>query len=281
MRGEERWRFGKIFGVACLGLMWANPGQAHIDVISHQSRHGRQDQKVGPCGAANSQRGETVYEYAPGATITVAVDEYIAHPGWFRIAFDDAGQDDLLPPTSLEPPEYYVNDAVLLDNLDYHTSGGGTRRWQVTLPDVECDACTLQVIQVMLDKPPYEPELASGNDLYFACIDLVLSSEVDPLSPVETTGGTQGTGGTATAGAGGFDVGAGSVAGSGGTVVAGGSAGSFSDASAQNERAEVKGCSVVDNSGFGAVQGGGAPGLWGLSLLGVWWAVCVRRRRSA
>jgi hypothetical protein len=41
----------------------------------------------------------------------------------------------------------------------------------VTLPDLVCDNCTLQVIQVMYDKPPYT---TPGNDIYYQCADLVL-----------------------------------------------------------------------------------------------------------
>ena len=44
---------------------------------------------------------------------------------------------------------------------------------QVTLPDVECERCTLQLIQVMTDKAPY----GDGNDLYYQCADLALRAD--------------------------------------------------------------------------------------------------------
>lgn len=50
------------------------------------------------------------------------------------------------------------------------------------LPDVECDNCTLQAIQVMYDKPPY---VTPGNDLYYQCADLVLRRGV-AATPVPT-----------------------------------------------------------------------------------------------
>ncbi|MCA9560948.1 MAG: hypothetical protein KC583_20510, partial [Myxococcales bacterium] len=52
----------------------------------------------------------------------------------------------------------------------------------VTLPDVECDNCTLQVIQVMFDKPP---QTSPGNDLYYQCADLVLRGDGPPPPPVD------------------------------------------------------------------------------------------------
>jgi hypothetical protein len=41
----------------------------------------------------------------------------------------------------------------------------------LTLPDLECDECTLQLAQIMTDKAPYVP---GTNDLYYNCVDLVL-----------------------------------------------------------------------------------------------------------
>src|SRR5258706_15682682 len=49
--------------------------------------------KTGPCGAAGSTRGTTVTTFDPGQTITVEWDETVAHPGHYRIAFDDNGDD--------------------------------------------------------------------------------------------------------------------------------------------------------------------------------------------
>jgi len=50
---------------------------------------------------------------------------------------------------------------------------------QVKLPDVECTACTLQLIQVMTDKPPFD----GGDDFYFQCADLRLVRGAPPPPP--------------------------------------------------------------------------------------------------
>jgi hypothetical protein len=71
---------------------------------------------------------------------------------------------------------------VLLDNLNPHLGTPGvpvTYSWQVKLPDVECDRCTLQLIQVMMDPArgfhgAYHTQPGDNNDVYHQCIDLRL-----------------------------------------------------------------------------------------------------------
>ena len=160
--------------------------------------------KDGPCGMKGGTRGENVYTYKEGETVQVELVEYIPHPGYFRIAFDDDGDDDFVTPASIKPvdparmcpfndldkcgeSDFYNNDTVLpdMDNLYPHIKSDlGTKyMFDVKMPKVECDNCTLQILQVMEDtihgayNPDNEPN--SGlPDVYFTCIDLVL--EHDP-----------------------------------------------------------------------------------------------------
>jgi hypothetical protein len=142
---------------------------AHLSLTTPVSRYGADVLKTGPCGVAEGERTENVTYYEPGETIEVSWDEYIDHPGHFRIAFDPDGDDDFVDPSTMM--ELYSNEAVLLDGIA--DKGPGERDYvaAVTLPDVTCDNCTLQVIQVMYDKPPYT---TPGNDIYYQCADLVL-----------------------------------------------------------------------------------------------------------
>ena len=182
-----------VLGVSLLSA----PALGHFSLDgagTHESRYGKYAIKQGPCGKTDGERGENVYTYKPGETIKVTVDEYISHPGYFRIAFDADGDDDFVNPQSVDPinrdclddpadrcgeSDFYNNEAVLMDNLDPHKRGGRkSYTWDVKLPDVECDNCTLQIIQVMTDifpiHAPYDPSMTS-DDLYYQCIDLVLS----------------------------------------------------------------------------------------------------------
>ena len=191
-----------------LALFLAAPALAHISLEqagTHKSRYGDTELKAGPCGLEGGKRGTHVYTYEPGQTITVSVKEYVSHPSYFRIAFDADGDDDFKPPASIKPidparmcpdgpgdhcgtSDFYNSPAVLpgMDNLDPHlaTPGAGTRfTWKVTLPDVECLNCTLQLIQVMEDDGPhgpYDPAPGVGiADVYYQCIDLVLKRSAD------------------------------------------------------------------------------------------------------
>ena len=205
-----------VWTVFSVSVAAAATALAHISLeqaqsSTHKSRSGDAFLKDGPCGKAGSKRGSNVYTYAPGETITVNLVEFVAHPSYFRFAFDSDGDDDFQDPVSILPidpnrgcpwngidtndhcdkSDFYNTPAVLpeMDNLNPHisSSSGGQYTWQVKLPDVECDNCTLQVIQVMQDPfghGPYDNVL----DVYHQCIDLVLKR--DSVPPPPTTGTT-------------------------------------------------------------------------------------------
>lgn len=158
----------------CLGLVVSiavpKTASAHIKVVEPLARH--EQQKTGPCGKADDMRGDLIHTFAPGQTITIVWDEFVPHPGHYRISFDNDGEDDFVDPADYD--DFYTNDTVLLDNIP-DNEGTGTYMQEVTLPNIPCDNCTLQVVQMMTDKPPY----GDGNDLYYQCIDIVLTGD-DP-----------------------------------------------------------------------------------------------------
>jgi hypothetical protein len=170
--------------------------QAHVRLVSPVSRYG-DDMKLGPCGRPGGTRSANVTTFAPGETITVVFDELIDHPGHYRIAFDPDGDDDLAPPawsgTDWVPP---AGVAVLQDLIPDAAGGLTHGAVAVTLPAAPCDACTLQLIQVMTDKPPFD----GLDDFYYQCADLVLTSTSPPPTPppppaVEPAGGCGSDGG--------------------------------------------------------------------------------------
>lgn len=146
---------------------------AHIQLASPAQRI--TSQKAGPCGAAGSVRGTNVTVFEPGAMVTLTWNETINHPSHYRIAFDADGQDDFLDPPNMN--DTFVNAAVLADMLP--DNAGGAYEHTVQLPNIECENCTLQLIQVMYDKPPY----GDGNDLYYQCADIALRVGGAPAEP--------------------------------------------------------------------------------------------------
>jgi MYXO-CTERM domain-containing protein len=202
---QLRRRLQPILGscAAACGVLSALPARAHIDMDGVLKGRGG-DQKAAPCEGA--PRSDEPYVFEPGATIELAVMEGIPHDGYFRISFDDDGTD-FEDPKSIAPinPDRYgtgkkcqgtpddncgesdfcnmISDGkgptVLWDHLDPHLGAdvtlGQIRPWTVELPNVECDNCTIQVMQVMEDPAdgahgPFDGE----NDLYYRCVDIVL-----------------------------------------------------------------------------------------------------------
>lgn len=154
-------------------LALAPVAHGHAFITSHVPRTDQYDIKQGPCGLADAEWGAVVYTYAPGDTLTLEWDEYIDHPGYYRIAFDPDGGEGLVDPSDFG--DLYTNELVLFDDIA-DRDGGGAYTYDVVLPDEPCDTCTLQLVQVMTDKAPY----GDGNDLYYGCVDLVLDPDMLP-----------------------------------------------------------------------------------------------------
>jgi MYXO-CTERM domain-containing protein len=171
----------RLFALVGIGLLGPAAAHAHIELKSPKPR--TLDQKTGPCGASGSVRGANVTTYRPGETITVEWDETVDHPGHYRIAFDDNGNDSFQIPR--RPDDSFPQ--TLADQIA-DRSGSGHYTQQITLPNISCTNCTLQLIQVMTTAVPYD-------SFYFQCADLVLDGEApgpgpgpDP-GPADTDGG--------------------------------------------------------------------------------------------
>jgi MYXO-CTERM domain-containing protein len=210
-----------VLGLAA--LLVTGTASAHIKLRSPTPRDPNNPLKSAPCGPATTTRGSTVTMLTSGQKITLSWDETIQHPGHYRIAFDDDG-NDFTDPTSFTDIAAANKDLgngviVLLDGIMDKTSKAYTA--EVTLPDIECNNCTLQLIQVMTDKAPY----GNGDDIYHECANLVLKKAGGAAAGSGAAGAAAGAGGAA-AGAGGVTAGAG-AGGSGGAAAAGtGAAGS-------------------------------------------------------
>lgn len=181
-------RFPCLALILTLAAISPAEARAHLGLDSPPSRYGPDVLKTGPCGVNGGERSDNVSYFEPGETIDVSWDEYVDHPGHYRIAFDDDGDDDFVDPVTMM--ELYSNDTVLLDGIIDKDQGDRDYLATVTLPDLSCDNCTLQVIQVMYDKPPYS---TPGNDIYYQCADLVLR---EGGAPSDASGGCSAANGT-------------------------------------------------------------------------------------
>jgi hypothetical protein len=164
-------RFAGLALVLGVGLFASSEALAHFELVEPgllSRGYGKLAIKDGPCGVTDGARGDNVYTFEAGSTVSLVWDEYIPHPGHYRISLDLDGDDDFVDPQSKD--DRFTNEAVLEDGILGDASGLFT--YELELPDVECDNCTLQVIQVMTDKMGN----GWGNDeFYYQCVNLILT----------------------------------------------------------------------------------------------------------
>jgi len=234
---------------------------AHITLTDPPARHPAADLKEGPCGVGAGDSRTTdpnkITEYMAGETIDITFNETFQHEGHYRVMLSSTGDAGFTDPTGYEDIEVSPGDLAdgVMDS-DSETAHTIT----VTLPDEPCEECTIQLIQVMYDKPPWgpEPNPPNGADIYYQCADIVILPGAGGGSGGASSGGATSSGGSDT-GTGGL-VGSGGVTGSGGVVGAsGGAVGSGGVATGSG--------GVPAGSGGAIAASGGAPGSGGEGTL--------------
>lgn len=257
-------------------LTLASSASAHFQLKAPlPSTAGDMDGKgAAPCGPDASSA--VITPVMGGSQIAITVNETVFHPGHYRVALSIDSRDEIDPskPGGLKEP--VVKNAqgmpitsgnsvsadiqnppvfpVLADGVFTHTTDSPTDFTQmITLPNVTCDKCTLQVIEFMAEhSPPY---------FYRHCADLKITA--DPAKPLfdpnGNAGGTGGTGGTGGAGGGGGAGGiGGSAAGAGGAATGGvGGAGGAGPAGGVPGAGGVVGTGGVSSTGGTGVGGTG------------------------
>ena len=274
---------------------FAGPANAHIELMSPPTRTVMQ--KQGPCGLGpDDPRGPTKATFKPGEVVTITWKETVNHPGHYRIALDEDGQDGFFEPAAFDDKS--GGPGVLVDGIA--DKDGGEYSQEVTLPNIECSNCVLQLIQMMTDKPPY----GDGNDLYYQCADIAIVGEVggttgesgstgpdttsDPSAGGGTTAEPGSTGGdeTAAGNTGGDDPTTGpgtgdASTGGGGETTGDGGTGTGDASTAASSTGDSSGTTdgASEGSGCGCrgdVGGSRGAGWLALGLL----SVLVRRRRA-
>lgn len=185
----------RILTIAVATLLVSAPAEAHLRLEAPTPRHDETALKSGPCGLGAGDVRTTdparVTTLPAGSSLTVRWVETVDHdPAHYRIMFGPAGQTDLVDPTGYDDTVTVYPE--LLDGIaDAAADGEHEYSAEVTLPNEPCDACVLQVIQVMHDKPPWGPE--GGDDIYYQCADLRLTEPgTDPSSGGAPSAGTGG-----------------------------------------------------------------------------------------
>jgi len=107
-----------------------------------------------PCGSR--QRGSSPIVYTPNQMVTFQFTETIEHPGRFKVQFSRTGDEGFGDAENLL--------AVLEDTNDADTEF----TMNAKMPNLECDNCTLRLIQEMDEQP---------GQIYVNCVDIQLKGE--------------------------------------------------------------------------------------------------------
>ncbi len=152
-----------------------------------------------PCGPTSPSGVVTAVQ--GGHPMTVSLVETVMHPGHYRIALSINSRSELpLDPVAttdakgnsiaapFEDPAVFP---VLADDVFDHTTGTQPIPFstEVTLPNVTCTKCTLQVIEFMA----MHGANAGGGYFYHHCADLAITA--DPSMPIFDPNATTGAGG--------------------------------------------------------------------------------------
>lgn len=245
--------------------------QAHFTILapppaSTSTNGGKGDPPCGPTDMASN----VVTPVMGGSKLMLKVNEFVSHPGFYRVALSLKSRGELPPDNVVKDSngmvlapdskgtsataDYQTNPVfpVLADNLFPHTSGA-MFSGEITLPNVNCDKCTLQVIEFMANHGSNGPK---EGFFYHHCADLKITADsskpiFDPTAG-SGAGGAASGGASGTAGAGGASGAA--AGGTGGTIAASGGAGGTSPSSGGSAPIGVGG-TVTGGSGSAATAG--------------------------
>ena len=174
--------------------------QAHFKLLAPASwliEDDRGDpQKAAPCGGTNTDFGKpswAVTQATGGSALHIRVQETIYHPGHYRVALAVNSPTELPPdpkattmdsergPRSVSGEIMSpVQPPVLADGLFVHQARPDAPfETDITLPNVSCRRCTLQVIQFMEQHAVNNP----GMFTYHHCATLQITP--DPKKPID------------------------------------------------------------------------------------------------
>jgi hypothetical protein len=146
----------------------------HARLVSPAPRSTSDGIKSGaPCGPGSRSANPTYVK--PGSTLTVSFEETIDHQGCFIVQL--LKNNVPYAPAVVEKKADPVNTGV-------SQSAPRAESVQITLPNVDCDDCTLQLQQVMV---PAAQNLAQcpgttvAGDIYFSCSDIRITNDPPPI----------------------------------------------------------------------------------------------------
>lgn len=188
-----------LLSTALFGVLVPH-GEAHFRLLEPPSALVENNlgdpQKLGPCGGTSANPGtpsNVVTKVQGGQKLHIKVQETVYHPGHYRVALakspaelppdpESTSRDSERGPRSVSAKiETSPGKPVLADGLFVHTAKTSDAfETDVQLPNVNCEKCTLQIIQFMAEHG-LNPD---GGYFYHHCADLQITA--DPAKPLDT-----------------------------------------------------------------------------------------------
>ena len=156
-------------------------------------------QKLAPCGGRSDDPGvptNAIAQARGGDLLHIKIREAIFHPGYYRVALAVNSRDELPKDpetTTRESPrgplsvsanvDAEAKPPLLADGLFYHTVRpvpGSFHEADIRLPNINCEKCTLQIIQWMGEHALN----ADGDYSYHHCASIKITA--NPALPINT-----------------------------------------------------------------------------------------------
>ena len=150
-------------------LLMVEGSFSHARLVSPQPRTNETGLKVGPCG--NRPKTQTPSILNRGSTITVMFRETVEHPSYYQFSFSSDNDQTF----------------SIIGTFNGDIQGGALPHeysFQITLPNITCNNCTLRLIQWMTENP-------ANPTPYYSCADVTLQEPNGgaPVTPPVTNPG--------------------------------------------------------------------------------------------
>jgi hypothetical protein len=174
---------------------------AHFKLLEPQSWLVENDlgdpQKMAPCGGTSANPGmpsNILTKIRGGTKLHLKVQETVFHPGHYRVALamnsraelpkdpDVTTRETARGPWSVSAViQNPVQPPILADGLFQHTTPPtGPFETDIDIPNINCEKCTLQIIQFMAEHGLNK----DGDFSYHHCADLQISA--DSSKPIDS-----------------------------------------------------------------------------------------------
>jgi hypothetical protein len=188
-----------FLAVLLVTAVFAPSAVAHFKLLEPQSWLAENDlgdpQKMAPCGGTSANAGTPsglVNKIQGGSKLHIKVQETVFHPGHYRVALavtrtelpkdpEVTTRESARGPWSVSAViQNPVRPPVLADGLWAHTTRPTAPfETDIDIPNINCEKCTLQIIQFMAEHGLNR----DGDYSYHHCADLQITA--DPAKPLD------------------------------------------------------------------------------------------------